>query len=60
MVTHRHVIRKFQSRLDRHLVDMQFRTFEMDFPPPYFPGDELSDDHPHDYYPMNMPLDPSR
>jgi len=32
----------------------------MDFPPPYFAGDELSDDHPYDYYPMNMPFDPNR
>ena len=32
----------------------------MDFLPPYFPGDELSDDHPYDYYSMNMPFDPNR
>jgi hypothetical protein len=32
----------------------------MDFRPPYFTGDELSDDHPYDYYQMSMPFDPDR
>jgi hypothetical protein len=32
----------------------------MDFPPPYFAVDEHPDDHPYDYYPMNMPFDPTR
>jgi hypothetical protein len=32
----------------------------MDFPPPYFPGEELPDDRAYDYYPMNMPFDHMR
>jgi hypothetical protein len=35
-------------------------VFDMDFIPPYFGSDELPDDRPYDYYPMNMSFDPMR
>ncbi|CAF3938847.1 unnamed protein product [Adineta steineri] len=38
----------------------RYPTFETDFPPPYFVGDELADDRHYDYYPMSMPFDSVR
>ncbi|CAF4899205.1 unnamed protein product, partial [Rotaria socialis] len=47
-----------RDRLPYGYPSSRYNTFEMDFPPPYFAGDDFSDDRPYDYYPMNMPFEP--
>ncbi|CAF3511851.1 unnamed protein product [Rotaria sp. Silwood1] len=49
-----------RDRLPYGYPSSRYNTFEMDFPPPYFAGDEFSDDRGYDYYPMNMPFEPFR